>query len=106
MIALPPSFAGGTNATDTELFPRVPTRPVGGPGTVAADATSASGIASIDATSRTQPTMWNFFTAPAPTLTADPGTNDRPVNVCQTFRKQFLVEVGVYGNNFQDRPRT
>ena len=73
MIALPPSFAGGTNVTDTELFPRVPTRPVGGPGTVAADATSASGIASIDATSRTQPTTLNFFTAPAPTLTGQIG---------------------------------
>ena len=32
MTALPPLFTGATNATDTDAFPRVPTRPVGGPG--------------------------------------------------------------------------
>ena len=32
MTALPPSFTGATNATDTEPFPGVATRPVGGPG--------------------------------------------------------------------------
>ena len=35
MTALPPVTAGATNATDTEAVPRVPTRPVGGSGTVA-----------------------------------------------------------------------
>ena len=35
MTALPPLFAGATNATDAEPFPCVATRPVGGPGSVA-----------------------------------------------------------------------
>ena len=36
MTALPPLSTGATNATDPEPLLRVPTRPVGGPGTDAA----------------------------------------------------------------------